>query len=113
MIAVTDTDGNAYLWNMPQRKVVRTFHDPASLEVVGVAFTPDGKYLISTSESGKYNHTSAIRVWNAATSKLIHSFHDPGSYGSTRLALSKDGNILTVADDDASAYLWNLAWLHG
>lgn len=77
-----------------------------------MAFTPDGRYLITTSESGKYNHAAAIRVWNAATGALIHSFHDPGSYGSTRLALSHDGSILAVADDDARAYLWSLEWLH-
>ena len=112
MVAVTDTDGNAYLWNLTQGRIVWTFHDPAGLEVVGVAFTPDGKYLLTTSESGKYNHASAVRVWNAATGALIHSFHDPGSFGSTRLALSHDGSILAVADDHARAYLWSLGWLH-
>jgi WD40 repeat protein len=112
MVAVADTNGNAYLWNLATGRVVRAFRDPANLEVEGVAFTPDGSVLVTTSESGEYNHDSAIRVWNVATGALIHSFHDPGSYGSTRLALSKDGRILAVADDNAHAYLWNLGWLH-
>jgi WD40 repeat protein len=112
MVAVADTNGSAYLWNLAQKRVARTFHDPDGLQVVGVAFTPDGRFLITTSESGKYNHDSAIRVWNAATGTLIHSFHDPGSYGGTSLALSPDGRLLAVADDDARAYLWSLGWLH-
>jgi WD40 repeat protein len=113
MVAVADTNGSAYLWDLATRSVVRTFHDPANLEVAGVAFTPDGSDLVTTSESGKYNHDSAVRVWNVATGALIHSFYDPNSYGSTRLALSHDGRILAVADDNAHAYLWSLSWLQG
>ena len=112
MVAVSDTNGNAYLWNLATSRVVRAFRDPANLEVEGAAFTPDGSVLVTTSESGKYNHDSAIRVWNVTTGALIHSFYDPGSYGSTRLALSKNGRILAVADGNAHAYLWSLGWLH-
>jgi WD40 repeat protein len=113
MVAVADTNGSAYLWNLATKSVVQTFRDPAHLEVVGVAFTPDGRDLVTTSESGKDNHDSAVRVWNVTTGALIHSFRDPDSYGSTRLSLSQDGRILAVADGNAHAYLWNLSWLQG
>jgi WD40 repeat protein len=111
-VAVADTNGSAYLWNLATKQVIRSFPDPAGLQVEGVAFTPDGSALITTSQSGKYNHDAAIRVWNVATGALIYTFHDPDSYGSERLALSRDGRLLAVADDNAHAYLWTLDWLH-
>jgi hypothetical protein len=110
-VAVADTNGSAYLWDLATKRVVKNFPDPAGLQVEGVAFTPDGSALITTSQSGKYNHDAAIRVWNVATGALIYTFHDPDSYGSERLALSRDGRVLAVADDNAHAYLWTLGWL--
>ena len=111
LVAVADTNGSAYLWNLVSGEVLKTFHDPAGLQVIGVAFTLDGNALVTTSQSGKYNHDSAVRVWNATTGTLIHSFYDPGSYGAGRLAISQDGQLLAVADDDAHAYVWRLNWL--
>jgi WD40 repeat protein len=112
MVADSDTDGNAYLWDLVSGKVIRTFHDPAGLQVTDVAFTPNGKVLVTTSASGKYNHDSAIRVWNAATAALLHTFYDTGSYGANRLAISPDGRFLAVADTNAHAYVWSLSWLY-
>jgi hypothetical protein len=43
--------------------------------------------LITTSQSGKYDHDSASRVWNVASRTVIHTFCDRYSYGAGRLVM--------------------------
>lgn len=56
-----------------------------------LAFTPDGRWLVSGSE----DHT--IRVWDAATGQPRQVIRPPGIGNSGRMALSPDGKSVAVA----------------
>ena len=111
-VAVADTNGSTYLWNLTSGQVVNTFRDPAGLQVMGVGFSLDGSALVTTSANRQHNHDSAVRIWNLTTGALIRTSSDPGSYGAGRLAISRDGHLLAVADNDAKAYVWRLDLPH-
>src|SRR5262245_12821226 len=72
---------------------LRHFH------VMALVFSPDGKLLVSASDS------SPVRVWDADTGKLVRSFtHCPA------IAFSPDGKLLAGASVfDPTVYLWDIA----
>jgi RNA polymerase sigma factor (sigma-70 family) len=66
-----------------------------------VAYSPDGKALISGA------HTGTIRVWEPATGKELRVITGhPG--GICSLAVSPDGKVLASGSWDRTIHLWNL-----
>jgi WD40 repeat protein len=72
--------------------------------VYSVAFTPDGKHVVS----GSGDHS--LKVWDSATGKEIKSFG--GSAGHQNLvmsvSISPDGSLLASGGTDNTAKLWDL-----
>jgi WD40 repeat protein len=67
-----------------------------------VAFTPDGKTVVSCSDDG------TLRSWEASTGKEIHCFR--GHRRSVMsLSISKDGKTLASISQDFTIRLWDLA----
>ena len=71
-------------------------------EVHSVAFSPDGKLLVSGSEDGK------VRLWNVDAQKVQSTLdsHKGAVYG---VAFSPDGKQLASAGADGTARLWDAA----
>ncbi len=65
-----------------------------------VAYSPDGKTLVSGSHSGP------VRVWDAATGKELRVLRNTG--GVCALAVSPDGTRVAVGNWDRSVKLWDL-----
>lgn len=110
-ILTGSSDKTAKLWDASTGTELRTFSDPSSVTRTAVelkrschsvAFSPDGKYVLTANDDGD------ARLWDAATGELLRRFK-----GHTNIirsvAFSPDGkSVLTGALDD-TARLWNTA----
>jgi WD40 repeat protein len=72
-------------------------------EVASVAFSPNGKYLVSISWSEK-----TLRLWETTTGKLLRVLSGHESYARTA-AFSPDGNFILSGGGDGTLRLWETA----
>jgi WD40 repeat protein len=70
-------------------------------EVYAVAFSPDGKYIVS----GSADNTA--RVWHAQTGREIASMAHNGAVKS--VAFSPDGNYIVSGSTDNTAQVWDIS----
>jgi WD40 repeat protein len=109
-IATGGADKTVRLWEVPSAKpegVVATRKAVVALEahtdfVRDLAFTSDGKYLVSSGKDGP------VRVWDVRDRKLsrVLEAHD----GLVRsLALSPDDKFLVTAGRDGKLLVWDFA----
>ena len=68
--------------------------------MISVAFSPDGKYVVS----GSYDNTA--RVWEASTGKEIARLTHDGAVNS--VAFSPDGRTLASGSHDNTIRLWRV-----
>ncbi|HTU88880.1 MAG TPA: hypothetical protein VMF69_02175, partial [Gemmataceae bacterium] len=71
--------------------------------VYAVAFTPDGKYVVS----GSGDRT--LKVWDSATGKEIKSFDGPAGHQKLvmSLSISPDGSLVASGGTDNTAKIWD------
>jgi WD40 repeat protein len=86
-IASAGADSTVRVWNpRTGRAVVLRGHTD---EVTGVAFTPDGRFVVSTSADG------TARLWNAAGGDALAVLQS-GSVPVYDVAIARDGTIATL-----------------
>jgi RNA polymerase sigma factor (sigma-70 family) len=102
-ILASGSQAGIALWDLASRKLVRMFScKPGKFtQVWSLAFTPDGKGLVSAGEDAR------VRLWDPATGKEIRQF--TGHEFDVRCAvLSPDGQTLASAADK-EIRLWETA----
>ena len=100
-----DADQGRAITKVWEARTGRTAYDVnPGAAVFGVAFSPDGHYLVTGGTD------LAVRVWDAATGRAVGTLgsHDR-QIGS--VAFSPDGRYLASASDDGVVKLWNTARL--
>lgn len=86
------------LWDATtQTKLVRLKH---SAQVWSLAFSPDGRWLVSTHDDG------AVLLWNVAEREQAASFNGHSAPVHC-VAFSPDGRHLASASEDRSVIVWN------
>ena len=92
--------GSVSVWDLDSRK--HTEHRVHVGVVVGVVYSPDGKWLATASWDG------TVKVWDAATGTLRFApLSPPHSDRAHSVAFSPDGEWLATGDQDGKVYLWN------
>jgi WD40 repeat protein len=96
--------GFTRLMSVATHRQVGTMMSAGSTSGYGVAFTPNGKTLVTTDSDG------TIRQWSVATHRQIRAEIAPkGHPVFTFEALSPDGKILATTQSEGPARLWNLS----
>ncbi|MFH0902912.1 MAG: WD40 repeat domain-containing protein, partial [Pseudomonadota bacterium] len=100
LVAAVAQNGSTHVWNKSTSQLQVELRGHKG-EAWGVAFTTDGRSLITSGVDG------TIRRWNLADKTgTIFGRHDAPV---NRLAVSPDGSLLGTPSDDGTARLWNLA----
>jgi WD40 repeat protein len=76
------------LWDAATGRALQTLEGHSSV-VYSVAFSPDGKQVVSSS----YDNT--VRLWDAATGRALQTLEGHSS-GVSSVAFSPDGNLLST-----------------
>ena len=114
-LAIADSNGDTYLWDVATGRKVAVLTDPHATDpdsttfVDSVAFSPDG----TTLAVGDDRQTT---IWDLATHRVAATLTDPsggseldGSGTANALAFSPDGTTLAVGDGNGNVYLWDVA----
>jgi WD40 repeat protein/transcriptional regulator with XRE-family HTH domain len=99
-IAVGDSNGNIYLWNLSTAQLLDTFSGHKGW-VWSVAFSSDGRMLASGSSDG------SVRVWDIQSGSCLQVLTEhTGCVWS--VSFSADSQQLASCSDDTTVRLWNL-----
>ena len=131
------SDSTARLWNATNGREIQKFGDPyggyssvsystasysdsiRSTSVTSVAFSPNGRYVLTVSGSwGRVallfarraglaeSDDTGARVWDAASGKEVRRFK--GNFKVDSAAFSRDGQFFLTGSDDGVARLWDV-----
>ncbi len=94
-------DGTAGLWDLAGGKESLVLSKHANPEVHHVAYSPDGKQIVTTGYDG------SVRVWEAKTGKAKEKFmyHVGGSYVAV---FSPDGKRVASGGRDGKVQMWDM-----
>jgi len=93
---VTTSIDQVIIWSTSTGKRIRTLQGTSS--VTAVAFSPDGKQLVTGNSNG------TAHTWNAHTNALIQTL--PGNYPVTAVAFSSDSKQLATGNSHGDAQIW-------
>lgn len=95
--------GHVRVWDLRTGKVTASFR-PHAGETWAVAFTPDGRTLLSG--GGDWNQPGEVVVWDTSTWKRKNLLPHSGEV--LCLAVSADGKLLAAGGWDRSVRLWKV-----
>lgn len=100
MMAVGDSIGNIYLWNITTNQLLATFEGHIGW-VWSVAFSPDGKTLASSSTD------SSVRLWEVQSGSCLQVLTEHTG-GVRSVSFRADGQQLASGSEDKTVRVWNL-----
>jgi RNA polymerase sigma factor (sigma-70 family) len=96
-----DTPHLVRLWDVASGKEKHTLNGHWDY-VLDMAFSPDGRWLATTSEKSSF-------VWDTATGTKVAALPDGLPMGATAVAFSRDGHLLATALPEGTIQLWEVA----
>ncbi len=98
-------DGTIKLWDVNTGKLTGTLKadDWIVLSVWSIAFSPDGKTLVSG-----HHADSTVKIWDVTTQKLLHTLRGH-VWAVHSVAFSLDGQTVASGSFDGNIKLWNVS----
>lgn len=92
------------VWEATTGETIFTLRDSSRLEFLNLAFSPDGRHMVTGRGSG------AVQVWDARTGREVGTLgtHNGPVRG---VVFSPDGRHLATASADGEVKLWDATWL--
>jgi WD40 repeat protein len=108
-IASAAWDGTVRLWDATsQRQINFLKHEEPIIQAV--AFSSDGKQLVSVARGKVYPDRGTVYVWELAKGRLRYSRQTSRTVlGETRVAVNRDASLVAVATHGASAEVFELS----
>ncbi|WGV27261.1 NB-ARC domain-containing protein [Halotia branconii] len=100
ILATGDADGQTYLWQVEDRKLLFTCTGH-SIWVRSVAFSPDGQILASGSDD------QTIKLWDVHTGNCLKTLQGHTNWVRS-VAFSPDGQTLASGSEDQTIKLWDV-----
>jgi WD40 repeat protein len=109
LLLSSSLDGTARIWNWRTRKTVATLHEPGDEILERASFSPDGRYVLTTSGS-PHDYTARVWDWRRSATKAVRVLkgHTGAVNGGS---WSRDGRYVVTASSDRTARVWN--WRQG
>jgi WD40 repeat protein/tRNA A-37 threonylcarbamoyl transferase component Bud32 len=105
----TSRPGDLAVWDVETGRLLLSLAGHTRF-VVGVAFSADGKYLVSGSADFRKHQRGEVKVWDTATWKELNSA-SLGDLILGGLAVSPDGSSVALAVSDQTVRLWGVTTL--
>ena len=103
-IATAGRDRVVKIWDVSTGKVIHNL--PHASIVLGVDFSPDGKFLVSAGLPGELQET--VIMWDVKTGRRVKSFIGP-SNTVPRAKFSPNGQLLAAASWDRTVWIWDVS----
>ena len=115
ILASASSDTTIQLWQVETGKRMQTlkaYPDNVNMDdivIYGIAFSPDGKYLVSANKDrfASRNVSYLIYVWDVESGKRVKTLTGH-SDSITSLAYSADGTTLVSGSKDGTVLLWEM-----
>ena len=103
-IITTSTNDTARIWDAKTGALINVLNDKAGINP-GVAYSTDGKYILSVGFLAKYDPLTA-NLWDVNSGKLIYKFEH--SKNVTAARFSTDGKKIITSSTDNTVKIWRV-----
>jgi WD40 repeat protein/DNA-binding SARP family transcriptional activator len=100
-LAIANGNGGIHVHDISTGELLLSMLGRHNAGPKGLAYTPDGKWLISSAQDGK------AKVWDAATGEELYTLHGHNQ-AIDSMALHPSGSWLATGARDGTMRLWNL-----